>query len=94
MENLLRILHERKGKLRSPRGAITEAVAPNGPPDFVFQGHFADGLHSALHLQRVEGRIFKPDGLDADLCPDRRHGFRHVVVPALATFAVRGKRRG
>ena len=90
MENLLRILHERKGKLRSLPRAITEAVAQMGRPIIFSKIILLTAFIPLYTLQQVEGRIFKPMAWTLTFALIAGTVFAMLVVPALATFAVKG----
>jgi heavy metal efflux system protein len=89
MENLLRILHERKGKLRSLPRAITESVAQMGRPILFSKIILLTAFIPLYTLQQVEGRIFKPMAWTLTFALVAGTVFAVLVVPALATFAVR-----
>ena len=90
MENLLRILHERKGKLRSLPRAITEAVAQMGRPILFSKIILLTAFIPLYTLQQVEGRIFKPMAWTLTFALIAGTFFAMLVAPALATFAVKG----
>jgi cobalt-zinc-cadmium resistance protein CzcA len=90
MENLLRILHERRGKLRSLPRAITEAVAQMGPPILFSKIILLTAFIPLYTLQQVEGRIFKPMAWTLTFALIAGTVFAVLVAPALATFAVKG----
>ena len=90
MENLLRILHERKGKLRSLPRAITEAVTQMGRPILFSKVILLTAFIPLYTLQRVEGRIFKPMAWTLTFALIAGTVFAILVAPALATFAVKG----
>jgi heavy metal efflux system protein len=89
MENLLRILHERKGKLRSLPRAITEAVAQMGRPILFSKIILLTAFIPLYTLQQVEGRIFKPMAWTLTFALIAGTFFAILVAPALATFAVK-----
>ncbi len=89
MENLLRILHERKGKLRSLPRAITEAVAQMGRPILFSKIILLTAFIPLYTLQQVEGRIFKPMAWTLTFALIAGTVFAVLVAPALATFAVK-----
>jgi cobalt-zinc-cadmium resistance protein CzcA len=91
MENLLRILEERKGRIRSLPGAIVEAVSEMGRPILFSKVILLTAFIPLYTLQRVEGRIFKPMALTLTFALVAGTVFAILVVPALATFAA-GKR--
>ena len=90
MENLLRILHERKGKLRSLPRAIAEAVAQMGRPILFSKIILLTAFIPLYTLQQVEGRIFKPMAWTLTFALIAGTFFAMLVAPALATFAVKG----
>ena len=90
MENLLRILHERKGKLRSLPRAITEAVAQMGRPILFSKIILLTAFIPLYTLQQVEGRIFKPMAWTLTFALIAGTFFAMMIAPALATFAVKG----
>ncbi len=92
MENLLRILHERKEKLRSLPRAITEAVAQMGRPVLFSKVILLTAFIPLYTLQQVEGRIFKPMAWTLTFALVAGTVFALLVAPVLATFAVRGGR--
>jgi cobalt-zinc-cadmium resistance protein CzcA len=92
MENLLRILHEKKGKLRSLPRAITDAVAQMGRPILFSKIILLTAFIPLYTLQQVEGRIFKPMAWTLTFALIAGTVFAMLVVPALATFAVKGGR--
>jgi len=90
MENLLRILKERQGKLRSLPRAITEAVAQMGRPVLFSKIILLTAFIPLYTLQQVEGRIFKPMAWTLTFALIAGTVFAVLVAPALATFAVKG----
>ncbi len=89
MENLLRILHERRGKLRSLPRAISEAVAQMGRPILFSKIILLTAFIPLYTLQQVEGRIFKPMAWTLTFALVAGTVFAVLVAPALATFAVK-----
>ena len=94
MENLLRILEERKGKIRSLPSAIIEATTEMGRPILFSKVILLTAFIPLYTMQRVEGRIFKPMALTLTFALIAGTVFAIVVVPALASFAVRSEDRG
>jgi len=90
MENLLRILHERKGILRSLPRAITEAVTQMGRPILFSKIILLTAFIPLYTLQQVEGRIFKPMAWTLTFALVAGTVFAMLIVPALAAFAVKG----
>jgi cobalt-zinc-cadmium resistance protein CzcA len=91
MENLLRILEGRKGKVRSPVAAIVEATTEMGRPILFSKVILLTAFIPLYTMQRVEGRIFKPMALTLTFALIAGTVFAIVVLPALASFAVQGK---
>jgi len=91
MENLLRILEERKGKIRSITGAIVQTMAEMGRPIMFSKVILLTAFIPLYTMQRVEGRIFKPMALTLTFALIAGTFFAIVIVPALASLAVRGK---
>jgi len=91
IENLLRILEERKGKVRSLTSAIVEATGEMGRPILFSKVILLTAFIPLYTMQRVEGRIFKPMAMTLTFALIAGTFFAIVIVPALASFAVRGK---
>jgi cobalt-zinc-cadmium resistance protein CzcA len=90
MENLLRILEERKGKIRSLTAAIVEATTEMGRPILFSKVILLTAFLPLYTMQRVEGRIFKPMALTLTFALIAGTVFAIVIVPALASLAIRG----
>jgi cobalt-zinc-cadmium resistance protein CzcA len=90
MENLLRILEERKGKIRSITAAIVEATTEMGRPILFSKIILLTAFVPLYTMQRVEGRIFKPMALTLTFALIAGTVFAILVVPALASIAVHG----
>jgi cobalt-zinc-cadmium resistance protein CzcA len=90
IENLLRILENRKGKIHSLAAAIVESVSEMGRPIFFSKVILLTAFIPLYTLQRVEGRIFKPMALTLTFALVTGTVFALVVVPALASFALKG----
>jgi heavy metal efflux system protein len=90
MENLLRILEERKGRIRSLTSAIVEATTEMGRPILFSKIILLTAFTPLYTMQRVEGRIFKPMALTLTFALIAGTVFAIVIVPALASIAVRG----
>jgi len=94
IENLLRILEERKGRVRSLVSAIVEATSEMGRPILFSKLILLTAFIPLYTMQRVEGRIFKPMALTLTFALLAGTVFALVVVPALASFAVTGRKLG
>jgi cobalt-zinc-cadmium resistance protein CzcA len=92
VENLLRILEERRGRVRSLPAAIIEAVTEMGRPILFSKIILLTAFIPLYTLQRVEGRIFKPMALTLTFALVTGTVFAIVILPALASFAVAGGR--
>jgi cobalt-zinc-cadmium resistance protein CzcA len=90
MENLLRILEEKKRKTHSLTSAIVEATTEMGRPILFSKVILLTAFVPLYTMQRVEGRIFKPMALTLTFALIAGTVFAIIVVPALASFAVRG----
>jgi len=91
IENLLRILQERKGRTRSVLSAIQEATAEMARPILFSKVILLTAFIPLYTMQRVEGRIFKPMALTLTFALIAGTFFAIVIAPALASFAVRSK---
>jgi cobalt-zinc-cadmium resistance protein CzcA len=88
-ENLIRILHEKKGKSLSIPGAIVQAVREMGRPILFSKAILLTAFIPVYTLQRVEGRIFRPMALTLTYALIAGTLFAIFVVPVLASFAVK-----
>jgi len=91
VENLLRILEQRKGKILSLQAAIVEAVSEMGRPILFSKAILLTAFIPLYTLQRVEGRIFKPMALTLTFALAAGTVFAIFVVPVLASFAAAWK---
>jgi cobalt-zinc-cadmium resistance protein CzcA len=91
IENILRIMEERKGKYLSLTAIITEGVSEMGRPILFSKVILLTAFIPLYTLQRVEGRIFKPMALTLTFALIAGTVFAIIVVPALASFAVSEK---
>jgi heavy metal efflux system protein len=90
IENLLRILAERKGRNHSLKAAIVEATTQMGRPILFSKIILLTAFIPLYTLQRVEGRIFKPMAWTLSFALVAGTAFALVVVPVLASFALKG----
>jgi len=90
IENILRLLEQRKGQFRSLTAIITEAVTQMGRPILYSKAILLTAFIPLYTLQRVEGRIFKPMALTLTFALVVGTLFALLVVPVLASFAARG----
>jgi cobalt-zinc-cadmium resistance protein CzcA len=89
IENILRLLEQRKGQYRSLPGLITEAVSQMGRPVLFSKAILITAFIPLYSLQRVEGRIFRPMALTLSFALIIGTLFGMLVVPVLASFAVK-----
>jgi cobalt-zinc-cadmium resistance protein CzcA len=89
IENILRLMEERRGRVRSLSALIVEAVSQMGSPIIFSKVILLAAFIPLYTLQRVEGRIFRPMALTLTFALIAGTVFGIVVVPALASFAVR-----
>ena len=94
IENVLRILEQRKGNFRSLSGVIVEATAQMGRPILFSKAILLTAFIPLYTLQRVEGRIFRPMALTLTFALIVGTIFAVVVVPVLASFSTKGKIAG
>jgi cobalt-zinc-cadmium resistance protein CzcA len=90
IENILRILEQRKGQFRSLTAIITEAVTQMGRPILFSKAILLTAFIPLYTLQRVEGRIFRPMALTLTFALIVGALFAILVVPVLASMATRG----
>jgi len=89
VENLLRILEERGGKVRSLSAAIVQATSEVGKPILFSKAILITAFLPLYTLQRVEGKIFRPMALTLTFALLWGTVLALTVVPVLASFAVK-----
>ena len=89
VENLIRILHEKKGKLQSLSQAIAQAISETGRPILFSKAILLTAFIPVYTLQRVEGRIFRPMALTLTYALVAGTIFAVFVVPALISFTTK-----
>jgi len=94
IENILRILEQRRGQVRSLRAVIIEAVSQMGRPILFSKAILLTAFVPLYTLQRVEGRIFRPMALTLTFALITGTVFAITAVPVLASFALRRKVAG
>jgi len=92
IENLLRILEEHRGKVRSLSAAIVRAASEVGRPILFSKAILITAFLPLFTLQRVEGKIFRPMALTLIFALFWGTILALTVVPVLASFAVRRRR--
>ncbi len=90
IENILRLLEQRKGQFRSLTAIITEAVTQMGRPILFSKAILLTAFIPLYTLQRVEGRIFRPMALTLTFALIVGTLYAIFVVPVLASYATRG----
>jgi cobalt-zinc-cadmium resistance protein CzcA len=90
IENILRLLEQRKGRFRSLTAIITEGTTQMGRPIVFSKAILLTAFIPLYTLQRVEGRIFKPMALTLTFALITGTLFAILVVPVLASMATRG----
>jgi cobalt-zinc-cadmium resistance protein CzcA len=90
IENILRLLEQRKGQFRSLTAIISEATTQMGRPILFSKAILLTAFIPLFTLQRVEGRIFKPMALTLTFALVVGTLYAIVVVPVLASMATRG----
>jgi cobalt-zinc-cadmium resistance protein CzcA len=88
IENILRLLEQRKDKFRSLPALIIEAVSQMGRPILFSKAILLTAFIPLYTLQRVEGRIFRPMALTLTFALIVGTLFAILIVPVLASFAV------
>ncbi len=94
VENLLRILEERGGKVRSLSAAIVQATSEVGKPILFSKAILITAFLPLYTLQRVEGKIFRPMALTLTFALLWGTVLALTIVPVLASFAVRHRGEG
>jgi len=90
IENILRLLEQRKGQFRSLTAIITEATTQMGKPILFSKTILLTAFIPLYTLQRVEGRIFRPMALTLTFALIVGTLFAILVVPVLASMATHG----
>ena len=89
VENLLRILEERGGKVRSLSAAIVQATSEVGKPILFSKAILITAFLPLYTLQRVEGKIFRPMALTLTFALLWGTILALTIVPVLASFALK-----
>jgi len=90
IENILRMMESRRGKYRSIKSLITEAVTQMGRPILFSKAILLIAFVPLYTLQRVEGRIFRPMALTLTFALVVGTLYAIIVVPVLASLATKG----
>jgi cobalt-zinc-cadmium resistance protein CzcA len=91
IENLLRLLEERKDKNRSLNAIIVQAVSQMGKPILFSKAILLTAFLPLYTMQRVEGKVFRPMALTLTFALVVGTILALTVVPMLASFAVKNK---
>jgi cobalt-zinc-cadmium resistance protein CzcA len=94
IENVLRLLEQRKGQIRSLTGLIIEATAQMGRPILFSKAILLTGFIPLFTLQRVEGRIFRPMALTLTFALIVGTLFALLIVPVLVSLVLKAKSAG
>ena len=91
IENLLRLLEDKKNKIRSLPATIVEAVSQMGRPILFSKAILLTAFIPLYTLQRVEGKIFRPMALTLTFALIVGTILAFTLVPVLASFAMKNK---
>jgi cobalt-zinc-cadmium resistance protein CzcA len=91
IENLLRLLEEKRERIKSLRQTIVTAVSQMGRPILFSKAILLTAFIPLYTLQRVEGKIFRPMALTLTFALIVGTILALTVVPVLASFAFRTK---
>lgn len=91
IENLLRLMEERRGHIRSLPKLIVEAVSQMGRPILFSKAILLTAFIPLYTLQRVEGKIFRPMALTLTFALIVGTLLALTIVPVLASFAMKWK---
>ena len=91
IENVLRLLEEKRERIKSLRNTIVQAVTQMGRPILFSKAILLTAFIPLFTLQRVEGKIFRPMALTLTFALIVGTILALTVVPVLASFAFRKK---
>lgn len=91
IENLLRLLEEKRDRIKSLNSTIVEAVAQMGRPILFSKAILLTAFIPLFTLQRVEGKIFRPMALTLTFALIVGTILALTIVPVLASFAFKKK---
>jgi cobalt-zinc-cadmium resistance protein CzcA len=91
IENLLRLLEEKRERIKSLPATIVQAVSEMGRPILFSKAILLTAFIPLFTLQRVEGKIFKPMALTLTFALIVGTVLALTVAPVLASFAFRKK---
>jgi heavy metal efflux system protein len=91
IENVLRLLEEKRERIKSLRSTIVLAVTQMGRPILFSKAILLTAFIPLFTLQRVEGKIFRPMALTLTFALIVGTILALTMVPVLASFAFRKK---
>jgi heavy metal efflux system protein len=91
IENLLRLLEEKRERIKTLRKTIVMAVSQMGRPILFSKAILLTAFIPLYTLQRVEGKIFRPMALTLTFALIVGTILALTIVPVLASFAFRKK---
>jgi cobalt-zinc-cadmium resistance protein CzcA len=94
IENILRLLEERAGKVRSLFSLIAQGTAEVGKPQLFSTFIIVTAFVPLFTLERVEGRIFRPVALTLTFTLICGAALALVLIPTLASFVLTDRPRG
>lgn len=94
VENLLRLLAEKEGKVRSLPALIVQATTEVGRPQLFSTAVIITAFIPLFTLQRVEGKIFRPLALTIAFTLIVGTVLALTMVPAVASFVIKKENSG
>jgi cobalt-zinc-cadmium resistance protein CzcA len=94
IENVLRLLEERGGRVRSLYSLVAQGTAEVGTPQLFSTAIIVTAFVPLFTLQRVEGRIFRPVALTLTFTLLVGTALALTLVPVLASFILRRHQGG
>jgi cobalt-zinc-cadmium resistance protein CzcA len=94
IENILRLLEEKKGKARSLGTLIVQGTVEVGKPQLFSTAIIITAFVPLFTMQRVEGRIFRPVALTLTFTLICGTVLALTLIPTLASLVLRGKTGG
>jgi heavy metal efflux system protein len=94
VENILRLLEEKGGKVRSLYSLIAQGTSEVGRPQLFSTAIIITAFVPLFTLQRVEGRIFRPVALTLSFTLICGTFLALTLIPTLASFVLRTGARG
>ncbi|HVO09751.1 MAG TPA: CusA/CzcA family heavy metal efflux RND transporter [Vicinamibacteria bacterium] len=94
IENILRLLDEKQGRVRSLYSLVAQGTAEVGTPQLFSTAIIITAFVPLFTLQSVEGRIFRPVALTLTFTLVCGTLLALTLVPVLASFILRGRTTG